>query len=90
LSRRGSQNAFYGRLQDKEDLRLCEMKEFMESNYLSFPALLDTNQEVALEYNMRGIPTTFFIDKDGIIQDMEVGAFRSVVEIEASLRKIMP
>jgi len=62
----------------------------MESNYLSFPALLDTNQEVALEYNMRGIPTTFFIDKDGIIQDMEVGAFRSVVEIEASLRKIMP
>ncbi len=65
------------------------VKEFTESNYLSCPVLLDTNQEVALEYNIRGIPTTFFIDKDGIIQDKKVGAFRSATEIEASLRKMM-
>jgi len=68
----------------------AEVKKFMESNNLSFPVLLDANQEIAREYNIRGIPTTFFIDKDGIIQDMKVGAFSSKAEIERMLSKIIP
>lgn len=66
------------------------VKEFMESFGLSFTVLLDTNQDVALEYNIRAIPTTFFIDKDGIIQDIKVGAFSSKTEIERRLIKIIP
>jgi len=66
------------------------VKEFMENFGLSFPALLDTNQDVALKYNIRAIPTTFFIDKDGIIQDIKVGAFSSKTEIEKQLIKIIP
>jgi len=66
------------------------VKEFMEHFGLSFPALLDINQDVALKYNIRAIPTTFFIDKDGIIQDIKVGAFSSKTEIEKRLVKIIP
>ncbi len=66
------------------------VREFMEHFGLSFPALLDTNQDVALKYNIRAIPTTFFIDKDGIIQDIKVGAFSSKTEIEKRLVKIIP
>jgi peroxiredoxin len=66
------------------------VKEFMESYDLSFPVLLDTDQDVALEYNIRAIPTTFFIDKDGIIQDIKVGAFSSKTEIERRLIKVIP
>ncbi|MFQ5996248.1 MAG: TlpA family protein disulfide reductase [Dehalococcoidales bacterium] len=66
------------------------VKEFMEDLGLSFPVLLATNQEVSLAYNLRGIPTTFFIDKDGIIQDRKVGAFTGSAEIESRLIKIMP
>jgi len=66
------------------------VKEFMENYDLSFTVLLDTNQDVALEYNVRAIPTTFFIDKDGIIQDIKVGAFSSKTEIEKRLVKIIP
>ena len=62
----------------------------MESYGLSFPVLLDTSQNVALEYNIRGIPTTFFIDKDGIIRDIKFGAFLSKTEIEMRLSKIIP
>ena len=58
------------------------VKEFMEGGELSFPVLLDTSKNVALEYNIRGIPATFFIDKNGIIQDMKIGAFSSKAEIE--------
>ena len=58
------------------------VKDFMEGHGLSFPVLLDATKDVALEYNIRGIPATFFIDKNGIIQDMKIGAFSSKAEIE--------
>ena len=67
-----------------------EVAEFMQSYNLSFPVLLDTKQEISQKYNVRGIPTTFFIDKDGVIQDVKVGSFQSKEEIESSLSKIIP
>ncbi len=66
------------------------VERFMESYGLSFMVLLDTNENVALQYNIRGIPATFLIDKDGIIQVVKVGAFSSKAEIEKNLSKIMP
>ncbi len=65
------------------------VEEFMQSHNLSFPVLLDTKQDVDQKYNIYGIPTTFLIDKDGIIQDIKVGAFQSTAELESSLSKIM-
>jgi len=67
-----------------------KVKEFMQSHNLSLPVLLDTNQSVALEYNIRYIPTTFSIDKKGIIQAVKVGAFSSKAEIAGVLTKIIP
>ncbi len=66
------------------------VKEFLQSQGLHLPVLLDTNEEVALKYNVRGFPTTFFVDKDGIIQIIKVGPFLSKAEIETSLNKIVP
>lgn len=63
---------------------------FMEDYGLSFPVLLGTNNNVSRDYNIRGIPATFFIDKDGIIQDMKIGAFSSKAEIEMRLSKVIP
>ena len=63
---------------------------FMQSNNLSFIVLLDTKQDVAQRYNITGIPTTFFIDKDGIIQDKVIGAFQNKTQIENRLSKIIP
>ena len=62
--------------------------EFMRSQGLSFPVLLDPEGEIAGQYGVRAIPTSFFIDKDGIIQDMKVGAFHSKAEIESGLSKL--
>jgi thiol-disulfide isomerase/thioredoxin len=68
----------------------AKVEEFMQSNGLSFPALLDRDGSVSLEYNVSGIPTTFFIDKDGIIQEKRIGSFSSAAEIEDYLNEIMP
>ena len=58
------------------------VKDFVEGHGLSFPVLLDTTKDVALKYNIRGIPATFFIDENGIIQDMKIGPFSSKADIE--------
>jgi thiol-disulfide isomerase/thioredoxin len=64
--------------------------EFMQFYNLSFTVLLDTKQAIAQEYNIQYIPTTFFVDKDGIIQDKMIGAFRNKTQIENKLSEIMP
>ena len=66
------------------------VEEFMQSYNLSFTVLLDTRQDVAQRYNITGIPTTFFVDKDGIIQDKLIGAFQNKTQIENRLSKIIP
>ena len=68
----------------------AKVQEFMERNSLSFAALLDTDGAISLKYNVSGIPTTFFIDKDGIIQEKRIGSFSSAAEIEDYLDEIMP
>ena len=63
--------------------------QYMQSNNLSFPVLFDTDGSVGLDYNVRGIPTTFFIDGDGIIQAKKLGSFSSVAEIESYISTTM-
>ena len=58
------------------------VREFMEANGLSFTVLLDTEREVMKIYNVSAIPTTYFIDKSGIIRDIKVGAFRNKADID--------
>jgi len=57
--------------------------QYMQSKSLSFPVLFDVDGSVTLNYNVIGIPTTFFIDKNGIIQAKRLGPFNSAAEIES-------
>ena len=66
------------------------VESYLQSNNLSLTVLLDTRQEVGQKYNIRAIPTTFFIDKDGIIQGVKIGAFQNKEQIEQYLGEIIP
>ncbi len=68
----------------------AKVESFLQTHNLSLPVLLDDKQVVAQKYSITGIPTTFFIDKDGIIQGKIVGAFPSKEAIERYLAKIVP
>ncbi len=63
---------------------------FVESNRLSFPVLLDRDGKVAEQYNVRNIPTTIFVDKEGIIQVIKIGTFPNKAAIEDNLSKVVP
>ena len=56
---------------DQDDV--IEAKSFVSENQLSFPILFDTNGEVSRQYNLHSLPTSYFIDQHGIIQDVVVG-----------------
>jgi peroxiredoxin len=47
--------------------------EFAASLNLTFPILLDQNGEVSSLYQLQALPTTFFVDREGIIQELVVG-----------------
>ena len=59
--------------------------KFMVDNGLSFTVLLDTDGKVTRKYNVRVIPTTFFIDRNGMVRAVKVGAFSSRAEAEQHL-----
>ncbi|HEV8674670.1 MAG TPA: TlpA disulfide reductase family protein [Methylomirabilota bacterium] len=50
-----------------------KVKAFMAELKLTFPALLDPRGEVVRAYQLRGLPTTFLIDRTGVIRNIEVG-----------------
>ena len=66
-----------------------QVEEFLQSHDLSLPVLLDTKRDVAARYSIRYVPTTFFIDKEGTIQAVKVGAFPNEQAIYGDLEKIM-
>jgi len=47
---------------------------FAENLKLTFPILLDPTSEVARQYGVRGLPTTYLIDPDGLLIGAAVGA----------------
>jgi len=64
-----------------------EVGGFMQSQGFSFPVVLDSTGALAGQYDILYIPTTFFIDSYGIIQEVKVGPFQSAAEIEDSLSR---
>lgn len=49
------------------------VRTFADDLDLSFPILLDEQGEVTLRYRVRGLPTTLFIDRDGVILGVQIG-----------------
>lgn len=48
-----------------EDIDL--VKEYVDEKNLSFPIVLDETTEIASDYLVSGLPTTYFIDENGMI-----------------------
>ena len=69
----------------REDKKTIE--NFMQKGKYTFPVLLDSQGKVADLYQVRGIPTTYFIDKKGIVVESKVGAM-TARELKQKIDKI--
>ena len=52
---------------------LQDAVDFVDELGLSFPILLDTTGNIARIYQSGALPTTYFIDRYGVIQEVVVG-----------------
>lgn len=50
-----------------------DSRQFVEDLGVTFPVLLDVDDVVRDQYGLRGIPQTFFVDGDGVLQDRVFG-----------------
>lgn len=68
---------------------ISDADEFIEMEGLDFPILLDRSGEVARLYQMRALPSTFFIDPEGVIQKVIIGGPMSESTIRTAIEEIL-
>jgi cytochrome c biogenesis protein CcmG/thiol:disulfide interchange protein DsbE len=62
---------------------------FIQENGLTFPVLLDYTGAVSAAYNLRGLPSSFFIDRDGVIHSVVVGGPMSEALIQSKIEDLL-
>ncbi|GAE91318.1 cytochrome c-type biogenesis protein ResA [Gracilibacillus boraciitolerans JCM 21714] len=62
---------------------------FVEEYDLTFPILHDKNSQVLDAYGIRPLPTTYFIDENGIVVERVLGEL-SLEKLEGYLKQIEP
>ena len=68
---------------------LPQIKQFFGDSEISLIVALGKDTQVASDYAIRYTPTTFFIDSEGIIRYVKVGAFASKEELQASTDELL-
>jgi len=53
---------------------LEDVQSFVSDNALTFPILLDERSEVLAGYQISAFPSTFFVDQEGVVRKVVIGA----------------
>ncbi|MGD2162934.1 MAG: TlpA disulfide reductase family protein [Anaerolineales bacterium] len=61
---------------------------FVQEYELSFPVLLDMTGMVGNGYQMRALPSTYFIDREGIIQQVIIGGPMSEATLQSAVEAL--
>lgn len=62
---------------------------FVEDIQLTFPILFDLDGSVSRQYQSRALPTSFFVDKDGVIQEVVVGGPMSEALLNIRVQELL-
>ncbi len=67
------------------------VSEYVRQNVgVTFPLLLDRRQDVGDLYLVRSLPTTFFIDRAGIIREIRIGGPMELDYLNRQVRSLLP
>lgn len=62
---------------------------FVQQFGLTFPVPLDRSGSVSRQYQLRALPTTFFVDRAGVIQQVVIGGPMSETTIRTAVEEIL-
>jgi cytochrome c biogenesis protein CcmG/thiol:disulfide interchange protein DsbE len=63
--------------------------EFAREHGLTFPILLDRTGTVGYQYQLRSLPTTFFVDRQGVIRHVILGGPMSEVTLQTTIESML-
>lgn len=65
------------------------VKEYVDQKKITFPVVLDATTDIASDYLVTGLPTSYFIDEDGIIYGRYPGmmTYDMMTEFISDMRK---
>ena len=66
-----------------------DASNFVKENQLSFPILFDLTGDTAKTYNMYALPTTFFVTRQGFVQDVTIGGPMSEAFLRAKIETLL-
>ena len=61
---------------------------FMEDRGFTIPVIMDQTGDVATRYNISALPTTFILDREGVVRNITVGAFPGKEAILSRVRAV--
>jgi peroxiredoxin len=70
--------------------RASDVEDYVNSNGITYPVLLDSQSQVANDYGIIGVPTTYFIDGQGVLKAYQIGAFQNENEMESAIKSVFP
>ena len=66
-----------------------DVKRFIERKKYGFHVLLDSDGAASAKYGVRAIPTLVLVDKDGVIQWLQVGYESKSSQLEQKIRSLI-
>ena len=66
-----------------------EAIDFVQAYGLTFPILFDFSGKVTTSYKVEALPTSFFIDRDGIIQEVVIGGPMAEALLRERIEKLL-
>lgn len=68
---------------------VAAVEGFVDEFGLTFPILMDVEGIVSRLYQLQALPSTFFVDRQGVIQQVVIGGPMSEVTIETSIQTLL-
>ncbi|MCH8195547.1 MAG: TlpA family protein disulfide reductase [Chloroflexi bacterium] len=65
-----------------------DVVNFFEELGLTFDAVIDDGNKVSAKYRLFGLPSTYIIDAEGVVQAVKVGPFANQDDLNNSLKKV--
>lgn len=66
-----------------------EARAYLKKFGITFPNGPDLGTKVSQLFRIKGVPETYFIDKQGVLQYVQIGPFTSLTEIQAVIDPLL-
>jgi hypothetical protein len=69
--------------------RTCEARVYLKKFGITYPNGPDLATRISQYFRTKGVPETYFVDKNGVLQYVQIGPFSSIEQIRAQIDPLL-